>query len=58
MIMRIPIQDRRSLIHKHNIEQGEINKQIEENNGGDSRRYEGEQINTFARLEQDNRKRR
>ena len=58
MIMRLPIQDRRSLIHKHNIEQGEINKQIEDNSGGDIRKYEGEQINTFARLEQDNRKKR
>ena len=57
MIMRLPIQDRRSLIHKHNLEQEEINREIEgSSGGGDVRRYEGESINTYAGLEQSNRK--
>ena len=57
MIMRLPIQDRRSLIHKHNLEQEEISREIEgSSGGGDVRRYEGESINTYAGLEQSNRK--
>lgn len=60
MIMRLPIQDRRSLIHKHNLEQEEINREIEGNSGGngDIRTYEGEAINSFAKLEQDQNKKR
>ena len=57
MIMKLPIQDRRSLIHKHNLEQEEINKEIDGNSGSNVRTYEGESINTFAKLEQDNKKR-
>lgn len=58
MIMRLPIQDRRSLIRKHNIEQEEENKAIEGSNNGDIRTYEGEAINSFAKLEQDQNKKR
>jgi hypothetical protein len=54
MIMRLPIQDRRALIHKHNIEQEEINKEFDGEVGSETRYYEGESINTFARLEQTN----
>jgi hypothetical protein len=55
MIMKLPIQDRRNLIYKHNIEQEETNKE-NNNERGDSttRYYEGESINTFARMEQSN----
>jgi hypothetical protein len=55
MIMKLPIQDRRNLIYKHNIEQEETNKE-NNNEHGDSttRYYEGESINTFARMEQSN----
>lgn len=55
MIMKLPIQDRRSLIHKHNIEQEEISKEFDENKS-DIRTYEGETINSFARLEQTNKR--
>ena len=58
MIMRLPIQDRRSLIHKHNLEQEEINKDIEGNTNSNVRTYEGESINTFAQLEQLNNRKR
>jgi hypothetical protein len=59
MIMKLPIQDRRALIHKHNMEQDEINREIEGNSadGMSSRYYEGESINTFAQLEQKNMRR-
>ena len=58
MIMRLPIQDRRSLIHKHNLEQEEINKDIEGSTNSNVRTYEGESINTFAQLEQLNNRKR
>jgi hypothetical protein len=55
MIMKLPIQDRRNLIYKHNIEQEENNKENGNNqSGGSTRYYEGESINTFARMEQSN----
>ena len=57
MIMRLPIQDRRALIHKHNMEQDAINRDYESNGKGNMRTYEGESINTFARMEQSNLKR-
>lgn len=59
MIMRLPIQDRRSLIHKHNIEQEEISKEMEgEGSNSNIRTYEGESINAFAQLEQLNNRKR
>lgn len=54
MIMRLPIQDRRSLISKHNREQDEINKEMEETTNSNTRTYGGETINAFAKLEQMN----
>ena len=55
MIMKLPIQDRRTLIHKHNLEQEQLNSEYEKSeNGGNSRYYEGESINTFARMDQSN----
>ena len=55
--MKMPIQERRFFIHKHNVEQDMINKEIEGNSGGNTRTYEGESINSFAKLEQTNVKR-
>jgi hypothetical protein len=54
MIMKLPIQDRRTLIQKHNREQEAINNEIEGNNTPNNRTYEGEMINTFAKMEQSN----
>ena len=54
MIMRLPIQDRRTLIHKHNLEQDAISKEMDEGTGSNVRTYEGEQLNAFAKLEQSN----
>jgi len=56
--MKLPIQDRRALIHKHNMEQDAINNEIEGKNNSNIRTYEGESINTFARMEQNDIKRR
>lgn len=58
MIMRLPIQDRRSLIHKHNLEQEEISKEMEGEGNSNVRTYEGESLNTFAQLEQLNNRKR
>ena len=54
MIMKLPIQDSRTLIQKHNREQEAINNEIEGNNSLNNRTYEGEMINTFAKMEQSN----
>lgn len=55
MVMKLPIQDRRTLIHKHNLEQEEINREYEGGDGASNTRYyEGESINTFAQMEQNN----
>lgn len=56
MIMKLPIQDRRALINKHNYEQDELNKEYSGENDSSVRRYEGDSINTFARMEQSNMK--
>ena len=57
MIMKLPIQDRRALIQKHNREQESINSEMESHSSSNSRTYEGESINTFARMEQSNMRR-
>lgn len=57
MIMKLPIQDRRALIQKHNREQDAINSEYDNNHNAANRKYEGESLNTFARLEQSNLKR-
>ena len=57
MIMKLPIQDRRLLIQKHNKEQEEMDKMYNGNeNGSDMRHYEGEALNTYAQLEQRNKR--
>ena len=57
MIMKLPIQDRRALIHKHNREQEAINNEVNGEYSASNRKYEGESLNTFARLEQSNQRR-
>jgi hypothetical protein len=57
MIMKLPIQDRRTLIYKHNIEQEELEKDQNTSDGSSNRYYEGDSINTFARMEQSNTRR-
>ena len=54
MFMSMPIQERRAFIHKHNQEQEMLERRYEKSNGSDTRTYEGESINTFARMEQTN----
>jgi hypothetical protein len=58
MIMRLPIQDRRALIHKHNMEQEAISNEAKINGNSNNRTYEGESINSFALMEQQNSKKR
>lgn len=55
MIMKLPIQERKAIIHKHNIEQNAINEQINGQKSSNERRYEGETINAFAKIEQNKR---
>jgi hypothetical protein len=54
MIMKMPIQDRRALIQRHNREQEELENKFNGASGGNDRTYEGEMLNTFARMEQSN----
>ena len=50
-IMEMPIQDRKFYIMKHNHEQDELRQELE---GGDGsqRTIEGEGVNTYAKLTQ------
>lgn len=54
MIMKMPIQDRRAFIHKHNIEQDAINNELNGNKDSTNRTYQGEAINKFAEMTQNN----
>lgn len=59
MFMRMPIQDRRAFIRRHNAEIAEENKNMDAiaNGGGkNNTSFEGEAINAYAKLEQGNRK--
>ena len=58
MIMKLPIQDRRAFIHKHNREQDEINRDIDRSEGKDMQSVQGEAINAYAKIEQSNLKNR
>ena len=51
-VMKLPIQDRRYYIQKHNEEQQGLRASYERRNG--NRIYDGEAINEFAKLEQEN----
>lgn len=53
-VMKLPIQDRRYFIRKHNEEQQGIRDAYEKKSG--SKTTDGEAINQYARLEQENRK--
>lgn len=56
MIMRLPIQERRMMIRRYNMDADAIEKNSEGAHGADTRRFEGELINDYARLEQNNQK--
>lgn len=51
-VMKLPIQDRRYYIQKHNEEQQGVKSSLERRNGNMT--YDGEALNEFARLEQEN----
>ncbi len=51
-VMKMPIQDRRYFIQKHNEEQEGIKSYRDRNSG--KRTYDGEALNDFAKLEQEN----
>lgn len=57
MIMKLPIQERRAFIYKHNMEQDMIEKEYNNASNSNIRTYEGDSINTFAKMEQSNLKR-
>lgn len=57
MIMKLPIQERRAFIHKHNMEQDVIEREHNNSIQGNTRTYEGESLNTFAMMEQNKLKR-
>ncbi len=50
--MKLPIQDRRYYIQKHNEEQQGVKSSLERRSGNMT--YDGEALNEFARLEQEN----
>ena len=56
-VMKLPIQDRRYFIQKHNEEQQGI-KQSYERRSGNATINDGDTINEYARLEQENIKNR
>ena len=55
MILSLPVQERRALIHKHNLASYAAEEQAKVDSGN-NRTYEGESINAFAKLEQSNRR--
>ncbi len=55
-VMKLPIQDRRYFIQKHNEEQEGLRTRYERRNGNQIQ--DGEAINAYARLEQQNLKNR
>lgn len=55
-VMRLPVQDRRYYIQKHNEEQQGIKRDIDMRSGRS--KVDGDSINEYARLEQENKKNR
>ena len=55
-VMKLPVHDRRYFIQKHNAEQQGLRAEYERKSG--TRTYNGEEINEFARNEQENIKNR
>lgn len=56
-VMKLPIQDRRYFIHKHNEEQRNIRSELERNSGT-HKASDGDTLNEYARLEQNSIKNR
>ena len=56
-VMKLPIQDRRYYIQKHNEEQQNLRSSYERNTGT-HKTYDGESLNEYAKLEQMNIKNR
>jgi len=56
-VMKLPVQDRRYFIQKHNAEQQEMRESYERKSSTNSS-SDGELINKYARLEQENFKNR
>ena len=55
MIMRLPIQERRALVHKHNLDAESVEREVESGGrNGDVQRFEGESINRYAEKAQNN----
>ena len=53
MVMSLPIQERRALIHKHNVESEHIERDIEQSEkDGSVRTVEGSAINRYAEISQ------
>ena len=53
MIMRLPIQERRAMVRKHNLDSERIEREYEKDTGeGASHHLEGEAINEFAKRNQ------
>jgi len=53
MIQRLPMQERRALIRKHNLESEQIEREIQQSQGDSSNVHlEGAAINEFARRSQ------
>ena len=57
-VMKLPIQDRRYFIQKHNEEQEGIRASYEKKSGSGNRITDAETINQYAKLEQENIKNR
>ena len=50
-IMNMPIQDRKYYIMKHNTDEEELKQEIE-GGGGETHTIEGEALNTYAKITQ------
>ena len=51
-VMNMPIQDRKYFIMKHNADEAQLKREIE-GGDGESHTIEGEAINTYAKITQD-----
>lgn len=55
MIMKLPIQERRALVHKHNLDSEAVEREIQQGSeSGGVQKIEGSQINRFAERTQNN----
>lgn len=51
-VMNLPIQDRKYYIMKHNADEEQLKREIE-GGDGDSHTIEGEALNTYAKITQE-----